>query len=111
MTAIIIFCILSSLLVLGKILRTAVPLLQKLYLPSSVIGGILGLILFSFFDDKTAHRQSILELKQQNSLLPLQLIWVQLQLIIPFYPPWMRSIQFFLFMNWISKMHRHPSYH
>ena len=50
MTAIIIFCILSSLLVLGKILRTAVPLLQKLYLPSSVIGGILGLILFSFFD-------------------------------------------------------------
>ena len=50
MTAIIIFCLLSSLLVLGKILRTAVPLLQKLYLPSSVIGGILGLILFSFFD-------------------------------------------------------------
>ena len=49
MTAIIIFCILSALLVLGKLLRTAIPLLQKLYLPSSVIGGILGLILFSFF--------------------------------------------------------------
>lgn len=50
MTAIIIFCILSLLLVLGKILRTAVPLLQKLYLPSSVIGGILGLVIFSIFE-------------------------------------------------------------
>lgn len=49
MTAIIIFCILSLLLVLGKLLRTAIPLLQKLYLPSSVIGGLLGLILFSIF--------------------------------------------------------------
>ncbi len=49
MTAIIIFCILSLLLILGKILRTTIPLLQKLYLPSSVIGGILGLILFSIW--------------------------------------------------------------
>lgn len=49
MIAIIIFCILSLLLVLGKILRSSIPLLQKLYLPSSVIGGIVGLILFSIY--------------------------------------------------------------
>ena len=52
MTAIIVFCVLSILLVLGKILRTLVPLFQKLYLPSSVIGGIFGLIIFSLFGDK-----------------------------------------------------------
>ena len=52
MTAIIVFCSLSILLVLGKILRTLVPLFQKLYLPSSVIGGIFGLIIFSVFGDK-----------------------------------------------------------
>lgn len=52
MTAIIVFCSLSVLLVIGKILRTAVPVFQKLYLPSSVIGGIFGLIIFTFFGDK-----------------------------------------------------------
>ncbi len=44
----IIFCLLSLLLVSGKLLRIALPVLQKLYLPSSVIGGVLGLLLFSF---------------------------------------------------------------
>ena len=44
MTAIILFCILSLFLVVGKILRVGLPLLQKLYLPSSVIGGIAGLL-------------------------------------------------------------------
>ena len=38
------FCGLCLLLVLGKLIRTAVPLLQRLYLPASVIGGILGLV-------------------------------------------------------------------
>ena len=52
MTAIIVFCILSFLLVSGKILRTLIPLFQKLYLPSSVIGGLLGLIIFSVLGDK-----------------------------------------------------------
>ena len=52
MTGIIIFCILSFLLVSGKILRTLIPLFQRLYLPSSVIGGLLGLLLFSLFGDK-----------------------------------------------------------
>lgn len=52
MTAIIVFCILSLLLVCGKILRTLIPLFQKLYLPSSVIGGLLGLILFTVLGDK-----------------------------------------------------------
>ena len=43
MIAVEVFCLLSLLLVVGKILRAAVPLLQKLYLPSAVIGGIVGL--------------------------------------------------------------------
>ena len=38
------FCWLCSLLVLGKFLRLYVWIFQKLYLPASVIGGILGLI-------------------------------------------------------------------
>ena len=49
MTAVIIFCILSILLVTGKLLRMAFPMLQKLYLPSSVVGGLVGLILISCF--------------------------------------------------------------
>ena len=49
MQAIIIFCLLSLLLVIGKILRVSIPLLQRIYLPSSVIGGLLGLILFQCF--------------------------------------------------------------
>ena len=49
MNAVIIFVILSVLLVAGKILRVQIPLLQKLYLPSSVVGGLLGLALVSSF--------------------------------------------------------------
>ena len=45
MTAIIIFCALSTLLVLGKFLRMRFQFLQRLYLPSSVIGGLLGLVI------------------------------------------------------------------
>ena len=43
MNAVVIFATLSVLLVAGKILRVQIPLLQKLYLPSSVIGGLVGL--------------------------------------------------------------------
>lgn len=49
MTAIFVFCLLSLLLVLGKVLRTLIPLLQRCYLPSSVIGGFIGLIVFQCF--------------------------------------------------------------
>ncbi len=49
MLAVIVFCLLSLLLVLGKLLRSAIPLFQKLYLPSSVIGGLLGLFIFTVF--------------------------------------------------------------
>ena len=49
MTAVIIFAILSVLLVAGKILRVQMPLLQKLYLPSSIVGGLLGLLLVTCF--------------------------------------------------------------
>ncbi len=38
------FCALCALVLLGKVLRTKVRLFQKLYLPSSVLGGILGLV-------------------------------------------------------------------
>ena len=47
MNAVVIFAILSILLIAGKILRVQFPLLQKLYLPSSVVGGILGLVVIS----------------------------------------------------------------
>ena len=49
MNAVVIFAILSILLIAGKILRVQIPLLQKLYLPSSVVGGILGLVLLTSF--------------------------------------------------------------
>ena len=49
MTAVIIFAILSVLLIAGKILRVQIPLLQKLYLPSSIVGGLLGLLLVTCF--------------------------------------------------------------
>lgn len=38
------FCWLSFLLVVGKLLRLYFWIFQKLYLPASVIGGIIGLI-------------------------------------------------------------------
>lgn len=51
MNAVIIFCFLSLLLFVGKLIRLAVPVLQRLYLPSSVIGGLVGLVLISCFDE------------------------------------------------------------
>ena len=44
MDAVTSFAGLSFLLVAGKILRIRIPLLQRLYIPTSVIGGVLGLI-------------------------------------------------------------------
>ena len=38
-------CVLSLLLIAGHVLRTKIRLLQKLYLPSCVIGGLVGLAL------------------------------------------------------------------
>ena len=49
MTAVLVFCILSLFLVIGKCLRVFIPLLQKLYLPSSIIGGAVALIFFKCF--------------------------------------------------------------
>ena len=49
MTAVLVFCILSLFLILGKILRVYVSLLQKLYLPSSIIGGAVALVVFKLF--------------------------------------------------------------
>jgi ESS family glutamate:Na+ symporter len=47
MNAVIIFTALSTLLVVGKALRMRIPVLQRLYLPSSVIGGLVGLLTLS----------------------------------------------------------------
>ncbi len=65
MNAVIIFAILSILLVAGKILRVQIPLLQKLYLPSSVVGGIVGLILLSSFPDSVSD-----EIVKEMRLMP-----------------------------------------
>lgn len=51
MSAVMTFAVLGMLLVAGKILRLRLPVLQRLYLPSSVIGGLLGLGVFSFFPE------------------------------------------------------------
>lgn len=45
MTIVTSFCGLCLLLVIGKFLRVKVKFIQRLYLPSAVIGGIIGLIL------------------------------------------------------------------
>ena len=47
MTAVVSFCALCLLLVVGKAVRTAIPFLRKLYLPSSIIGGAIGLAILS----------------------------------------------------------------
>ncbi len=47
MIAVMSFCGLCLLLLLGKALRTWIPLLQRLFLPASVVGGVLGLIFIS----------------------------------------------------------------
>ena len=49
MTAVLVFCTLSLFLVAGKVLRVFIPLLQKLYLPSSIIGGAVALVVFKVF--------------------------------------------------------------
>ena len=51
MSAVVVFVSLCVLLVLGKFLRVRIPLLQRLYLPSSVVGGVVGLIVFSLFGE------------------------------------------------------------
>lgn len=38
------FCCLCLLLLIGKLLRTFIPVLQAIYLPSAVIGGVVGLV-------------------------------------------------------------------
>ena len=49
MIAVQVFCLLSLHLVAGKVFRVGVPLLQKLYLPSAVVGGIVGMAAIQLF--------------------------------------------------------------
>lgn len=45
------FCSLCVLLLVGKLLRSVVPLFRKLYLPASIIGGAVGLLILTFWGD------------------------------------------------------------
>ncbi len=47
MTAVMSFCAICVLLVLGIVVRSSFPIFQRLFIPSSVIGGFLGLIVIS----------------------------------------------------------------
>ena len=47
MTAVSVFALLALLLVVGKNLRIVCPVFQRLYLPSSVVGGLVGLVVLS----------------------------------------------------------------
>ena len=51
MSAVVVFVSLCVLLVVGKVLRVQVPLLQRLYLPSSVVGGVVGLVILACFGE------------------------------------------------------------
>jgi ESS family glutamate:Na+ symporter len=51
MTIVKSFCGLCLLVVLGKYARVKIRILQRLYLPSAVIGGILGLIILLIFKE------------------------------------------------------------
>ena len=51
MTAVTVFTALAALLIIGKILRVQIPVLQRLYLPSSVIGGAVGLLVLSVWGE------------------------------------------------------------
>lgn len=55
MTIVTSFTGLCLLLVLGKLIRVKIILFQKLYLPSAVIGGILGLIIVQSTGDALHH--------------------------------------------------------
>ena len=49
MMAVCVFVALSALLFVGKIVRMKLTFLQRLYLPSSVVGGLIGLAIVSAF--------------------------------------------------------------
>lgn len=55
MTIVTSFCGLCLLLAIGKIIRVRVKFIQKLYLPSAVIGGILGLIIVQLTGGRLDH--------------------------------------------------------
>lgn len=50
-TAIAVFVALCLMLVVGKLLRVNMPFLQRLYLPSSIIGGLVGLAVMCALGD------------------------------------------------------------
>lgn len=65
MEAVLLFCLLCLFLSAGKLLRAGIPLLQRLYLPSSVIGGLAGLVILQLFPNLIPA-----EIRQTMSRLP-----------------------------------------
>ena len=43
------FCIMSALLFVAKILRSKIKFIQKFYIPSSLLAGVIGLFLGKYF--------------------------------------------------------------
>ncbi len=64
------FVFLSSLLLLGTVLRSKVKLFQKLYLPASVLGGFIGLILGPI-------------VLKQKAILPIPGDWLTISSLLP----------------------------
>ena len=54
MQPVVVFVALCALLFVGKIARVNVPLLQRLYLPSSVVGGLIGLVIVTALGDRVS---------------------------------------------------------
>ena len=50
--AVLVFVTLSGLIFIGKVTRMKAPFLQRLYLPSSVVGGAIGLIALSLLGER-----------------------------------------------------------
>ncbi len=67
-------CWLSVLLLLGKLIRAKVVFLQKLFLPASIIGGFIGLILGPYIIGKTGVTIIPTEMLQTWGALPGRLI-------------------------------------
>lgn len=56
------FCIMSALLFVAKILRSKIKFIQKLYIPSSLLAGVIGLFLGKYFFERSALQHRNLQL-------------------------------------------------
>ena len=68
MTAVIVFGILSVLLAVGQVLRARFTFLQRLYLPSGIVGGLVGLAVFTALGD-TVPKDWVVAMRQVPGFL------------------------------------------